>query len=371
MKHKKRYKVVTIVGARPQFIKMALVSEALRKRDPILKEISIHTGQHYDYEMSDLFFKELKLRCPDYHLGVGSGSHGTQTAGMLSAIEKVLFKESPHLVLVYGDTNTTLAGALAAAKLTIPVAHVEAGMRSNNWSMPEEINRIVTDRLSTLFFCSTHHACRNLAEEGIRKSVYVVGDVMIDMVKRFEPLIEKRSTILKRLRLSPGDYYLVTLHRPVNADQRAVLRRLLSLFQKLDRTVIFPVHPRTRKQMSRLPKSTSSSLRLIAPVGYTDMLLLEKYARAILTDSGGIQKEAYYFHVPCLTLRGETEWVETVASGWNCLVGNDPQRIFKSLHMLPRGESSNHLFGKGDASEKIAYRIRLFLEEGVISKSGS
>ena len=359
----KPYKVISIVGARPQFIKMALVSEALKGEKRYLREISVHTGQHYDYEMSSIFFEELKLRRPEYCLNIGSASHGAQTGKMLSGIEKILLKERPDLVLVYGDTNTTLAGALAAVKLCIPIAHIEAGLRSDNWRMPEEINRILTDRISTLFFCPTAYAVQNLAKEGIRKNVYQVGDVMIDMLRRFEPVAEQRSTILKRLHLLPNGYYLATLHRPVNADQAGILRRLLTLFKKLDFPVVFPVHPRTQKQISHLQLAPSSSLKLLEPVSYCDMILLEKYARAIVTDSGGVQKEAYHFRVPCVTLREETEWVETVQSGWNRLAGNDPRKVLNSLQGLHEGEKANHLFGNGQASQKIACRIRAFLEE--------
>jgi len=347
---------------------MALVSEALKSERPILREVSIHTGQHYDYRMSGLFFKELRLSSPDYCLGIGSGPHGAQTGKMLAGIEKILLKECPELVLVYGDTNTTLAGALAAAKLSIPIAHVEAGLRSYNWNMPEEVNRVITDRISTLFFCPTRHAVQSLAKEGIQRNVYQVGDVMIDMIRRFESVAERRSSILKRLGLSPRSYYLATLHRPINVDEAVTLKPLLSLFKKLDYPVIFPVHPRTRKQISRMQIAPSPSLKLMEPLGYHDMILLEKYARAILTDSGGVQKEAYYFQVPCLTFRKETEWIETVRSGWNRLVGSDLRRVPRFLQALPRGTTLNHLFGNGNASQKIARRIRIFLEKGAVKK---
>ena len=358
-----QYKVVSIVGARPQFIKLGLVSQALKAAGRKIREILIHTGQHYDYKMSDLFFEELQLKTPDYHLQCGSGSHGTQTGKMLFGIEQVLYRERPDLVLVFGDTNTTLAGALAAVKLCIPVAHVEAGLRSNNWAMPEEVNRVITDRLSSILFCPTNRSRENLKREGIQKNVHVVGDVMIDMLRHFESIAERRSGILKKLGLSSKAYYLSTLHRPVNADQPVVLGRLLRLFRTLDLPVIFPVHPRTRKQLRTHELGAFKNLRLIDPVGYLDMVLLEKYAKAILTDSGGIQKEAYYFHVPCLTLRDETEWVETVESGWNRVVGTDPRTILSTLRTLPTGTGRNHLFGDGNASQKIALKIRNYLEE--------
>jgi UDP-N-acetylglucosamine 2-epimerase len=319
-------KVVNVVGARPQFIKLAPILKAVERHNqqypnrPI-QEILVHTGQHYDYEMSQVFFDELGLKVPDYHLGVGSGSHGYQTGEMLKRIEEVLLKEKPDLVMVYGDTNTTLAGGLAASKLHIPVAHVEAGLRSFNKKMPEEINRVLTDHLSDLLFCLTQTAVENLRREGIEKGVYLVGDVMYDAVLLYLDLAERKSEIMERLGLKPKSYALATVHRAENTDQP---ERLRTIFDGLERvaeeglSVILPLHPRTRKHLNTLgihPKE----VQVLDPVSYLDMLVLEKNARVILTDSGGVQKEAFFFRVPCVTLREETEWVETVERGWNTL----------------------------------------------------
>jgi UDP-N-acetylglucosamine 2-epimerase len=316
-------KVVDVVGARPQFIKLAPILKAVERHNPQypdrpIQEILVHTEQHYDYEMSQVFFDELGLKVPDYHLGVGSGSYGYQTGEMLKRIEEVLLKEKPDLAMVYGDTNTTLAGALAAAKLHIPVAHVEAGLRSFNKKMPEEINRVLTDHLSDLLFCPTQAAVENLRREGIEKGVHLVGDVMYDAVLLYLDLAERKSEIMERLGLKPKSYALATVHRAENTDQP---ERLRAIFEGLERvaeeglSVILPLHPRTRKRLNTLgihPKE----VQVLDPVSFLDMLVLEKNARVILTDSGGVQKEAFFFRVPCVTLREETEWVETVGTGW-------------------------------------------------------
>jgi len=373
---------VTIVGARPQFIKAAAVSRAIQsfnqRRSPTgparskkkIDEIFVHTGQHYDYLMDRVFFEELELPHPDYHLGVGSGSHARQTALMLERIETVLERESPEFVVVYGDTNSTLAGALAAAKLTIPVAHVEAGLRSYRRAMPEEINRLVADHLSTLLFCPTTQAIRNLREEGIKdgrtKAVRKVGDVMYDSILYYSKLAEKKSTILRDLGLSTPDsklrtpnYYLATLHRAENTDDPRRLKSILKAFGDIGKKtpLVLPLHPRTRKMIKvyhLFPRSRG--IRLIEPVSYLNMLNLEKNARAILTDSGGVQKEAYWLKVPCFTLREETEWVETVTSGWNVLVGTDAKAIVGEVSQLKerrRLRKRSGLFGDGKAAEKI------------------
>lgn len=321
-------KVVTIVGARPQFIKCAPVSRELRR---VAIEVLIHTGQHYDDNMSQVFFDELSLAAPDYYLGVGSGLHGEQSGEMLKRIEGVLLKEKPDYVLVYGDTNSTLAGALAAAKLHIPVAHVEAGLRSFNRRMPEEINRVVTDHLSSLLFCPTETAVENLAREGITAGVKLVGDVMYDVLLYNLRIAQERSTILKQLQLKPKAYVLATVHRAENTDDAGRLDAIVKAFGKIGaiQPVIWPVHPRAQQALRayNLSHISNHSLRMIEPASYLDMLLLEKEARVILTDSGGMQKEAYWLEVPCVTLREETEWVETVRSGWNRLVGSDPNSI--------------------------------------------
>jgi len=376
-------KIVTIVGARPQFIKAAVISRAIENHNlqsspkENLKEILVHTGQHYDYLMDRVFFEELEIPKPHYHLGVGSGSHGKQTGVMLERIEDVLQKENPGVVLVYGDTNSTLAGALAAGKLNIPVAHVEAGLRSYNPRMPEEVNRLVTDHLSAFLFCPTSQAIKNLEKEGIRpgrgRVVKNVGDVMYDSILYYSQLAEGKSNILKKLdlcfpatyhpKLITRNYYLATLHRVENTDDPGRLKSILKALHEIgkDTPVIFPLHPRTKKVMNRyhlLPER--DRIKLIDPVSYLNMLMLEKHARAILTDSGGVQKEAYWFKVPCLTLRDETEWKETVECGWNIVAGAKTQMILKGVKSLDRRKISNkrmNLFGDGKAGQKIIQEL--------------
>ena len=346
-------RILTIVGARPQFIKAAPVSRALRRE---AREILVHTGQHYDRGMSAVFFEELQLPEPDYNLGIGSGSHGKQTGEMLIAIEEVLLKEEPDWVLVYGDTNSTLAGALAAVKLHIPVAHVEAGLRSFNRAMPEEHNRVLTDHAADLLFCPTPHAVDLLAREGITRGVHLIGDVMLDAFLYNSDLADRRSVILADLGLQPQAYYLATLHRPANTDHPAQLQPLLSTLANLALPVVLPLHPRTRRQIEQhnlLPESKVGSLKLVEPVGYLDMLRLERSARLILTDSGGVQKEAYMAGVPCITLREETEWVETVEAGWNVLVGAAPERIRAAARDFTPPNNRPALYGDGHAAERI------------------
>ena len=331
-------KIATVIGARPQFIKAAPVSRALRAMDDgsEITEILIHTGQHYDANMSQMFFDELGLTAPDYNLGIGSGSHGWQTGQMLAAIEAILLSEKPDCVLTYGDTNSTLAAAVAAAKLHIPVAHVEAGLRSFNRRMPEELNRIVADQLSVLLFAPTETAVSNLAAEGMTRGVYLVGDVMQDALVEHLVAAENRSEILKQLDLSPNEYLLVTVHRAENTDSPQRLNgicealRILSMNQR----IVWPVHPRTRKLLK--PGMVAPKISLIEPAGYLDMLMLEKGATAVLTDSGGVQKEARWLGVPCVTLRDETEWVETLQDGWNRLTGADPIKIVDAVKDIVR-----------------------------------
>lgn len=356
-------KIADVVGARPQFIKLAPVLKAIERHnrdhpDRPIHEVLVHTGQHYDYEMSQVFFDELGLKAPDYHLGVGSGTHAYQTGEMLKRVEDVLLKEKPDLVMVYGDTNSTLAGALAAAKLHIPVAHVEAGLRSFNRRMPEEINRVLTDHLSDLLFCPTQTAVENLKREGITEGVHLVGDVMYDAVLQYAELAEAKSEILGRLALKPRSYALATVHRAENTDDPV---RLKGIFQGLAALaqeglpVVVPLHPRTRNALSSLSISQSlpRDLLIIEPVSYLDMLILEKNARVILTDSGGVQKEAFFFRVPCVTLREETEWVETVETGWNTLVGSNPERITQAALEARPGIESAWPYGDGRAAERI------------------
>lgn len=325
-----RFKIIHVVGARPQFVKVALVVEAAHGFSG-LASVIVHTGQHYDRNMSDVFFKDLSIPKPKYNLGIGSGLQAEQTAQMLEKLESVFLKEKPDMVFVYGDTNSTLAGSLAAAKLNIPLAHVEAGLRSFNRTMPEEINRVITDRIANVLFCPTKTAVVNLKKEGISKGVFRVNDVMIDMLERHAEVAGKRSSILKRLKQRPGAYYLATVHRAANTDDVKRLKQLVKAFNSLDKKVIFPVHPRTRRAIAANRIRVGANVVMSDAVSYIDMLSLELNAAAILTDSGGVQKEAHYFKVPCVTLRDETEWVETVKSGWNTLAGVDGSKIRRAL----------------------------------------
>lgn len=341
-------KIVSVVGARPQFIKAAAVSRVLRQRH---REVLVHTGQHYDYEMSGIFFDGLELPYPDHNLGAGSGSHGAQTGAMLKGIEEVLQAEHPDCVLVYGDTNSTLAGALAASKLSVLVTHVEAGLRSFNRRMPEEINRVVADHLSELLLCPSVAAVRNLAAEGITRNVHLVGDVMLDVLNwAKERLALKLGEILGQRGLTRQGYLLATVHRSENTDNLARLSQILDALNSLDEPVVFPVHPRTRKVISGARSRIKGHVRLIDPVGYLDMVALAGAARMVLTDSGGLQKEAYWLGVPCLTMREETEWVETVGAGWNMLVGSDSRRIVQAVHSFAPRDSRPVLYGDGFAA---------------------
>lgn len=346
-------KILTVVGARPQFIKAAPVSKALREVG--IEEFLLHTGQHYDHQMSQIFFDEMGIPRPDANLEVGSGSHGWQTGQMLTGIEEVLLKEKPDWVLVYGDTNSTLAGALAAVKLRIPVAHVEAGLRSFNREMPEEHNRVLTDHCADLLFCPTQTAVDNLAKEGVTAGVHRVGDTMYDAVLQFAEVARQRSTILHDLNLEPKSYLLATVHRPYNTDNPENLRNILSAFLEINEPIIFPVHPRTRKALERSTFNVQpSNIRLIEPAGYLDMLALEQNARLIMTDSGGMQKEAYFFGVPCITLRPETEWVETVEAGWNAIVEANKEKIVEKVCNFKPAAQPPRVFGDGNAAYQIA-----------------
>lgn len=343
-------KVVSIIGARPQFIKAAAVSRVLRQRH---QEILVHTGQHYDYEMSGIFFDGLNLPDPDVNLGVGSGSHAAQTGAMLKGIEDVLVAERPDYLLIYGDTNSTVAGALAAAKLSVPVAHVEAGLRSFNRRMPEEVNRVVADHLSQLLLCPSDTAVQNLAAEGIANNVHNTGDVMLDVLNwSRQQLSAKPSGILERLGLKSRQYLLATVHRSENTDDRARLSQILDAFNSLDEPVVFPVHPRARKVMAEAGCRVDPHVQVIEPLGYLDMMALAGAARLILTDSGGLQKEAYWLEVPCLTLRDETEWVETVEAGWNTLVGSNTRKILAAVRSFTPAGSHPALYGDGFASAR-------------------
>ncbi|MCX5801652.1 MAG: UDP-N-acetylglucosamine 2-epimerase (non-hydrolyzing) [Candidatus Eisenbacteria bacterium] len=351
----RRPKIVSVVGARPQFIKASPVSRQLRK---VSEELLVHTGQHYDVDMSDVFFDELGIPAPDFTLGVSSKGHARQTGEMMEKLEEILLAEKPDFVLVYGDTNSTLAGALTASKLNLPVAHVEAGLRSFDMKMPEEVNRVIADRLSRILFVPTETAVRNLAHEGISEGVHLVGDVMVDALKEHIDVAASRSRVLQDLGLEPGEYIVATVHRAANTDVFENLSRIVEILMAAPRKVVFPVHPRTREALRRadLEKKLAESRNVlsVSPLGYLDMLFLQKNADAVLTDSGGMQKEAYLLGVRCITLREETEWVETVEDGWNKLVGSDVGDALEALRGFMPASRRSDRFGKGDASVKIA-----------------
>jgi UDP-GlcNAc3NAcA epimerase len=356
-----RVRIVTIIGNRPQFVKAAAVSRKLRETH---EELIVHTGQHYDDDLSRIFFEELRVPAPDRQLGAGSGSNTAQTARILAALEPVLDELQPALALVYGDTNSTLAGALAAAQAGIAVGHVEAGMRSFDRTMPEELNRLLTDHASDLLLCSTETALGNLEREGARGEAHLVGDVMADVSLAFRDIAAKRSTILADLGLEAGSYLAVTAHRAGNVDPPERLDRLVGLLEALPRPVVFPVHPRTRGRLEGAGLiDRLDGICLVSPLGYLDFLELARHARAVLTDSGGVQKEAYLLGVPCVTLRDTTEWVETVEAGWNVLVDLDRDAALAALERRPPVERPD-LFGGGHASDRVcevvaAYTARL------------
>jgi UDP-GlcNAc3NAcA epimerase len=349
-------KLLTIVGARPQFIKAATVSRQVALRKDV-SEIIVHTGQHYDANMSDVFFEELAIPKPRYHLGIGGGSHGAMTGRMIEAIEAVLLEERPDRVLVYGDTNSTLAGALAAVKLRIPVAHVEAGLRSFNRRMPEEINRILTDHASDMLFAPTQTAMHNLRSEGLPEDrLHLVGDVMYDAAlfykDRAYPPAWFRDTGLEE-----GSFVLATVHRAENTDDPQRLRAILEGLEASERPVILPLHPRTRARIAHFGISPAANIRIFDPVGYLEMVWLEANAALIATDSGGVQKEAFFHKRPCITLREETEWVELVEAGWNRLVGVDPATIAQAVRHAKGSARLPQLFGDGVAAKRIALQL--------------
>lgn len=348
-------RILTIIGARPQFIKAAMVSKALSEAG--LEEVIAHTGQHYDADMSDIFFEELRLAKPQFNLGIGGGSHGQNTGRMIEALESIILKQDPDWVLVYGDTDSTLAGTLAAVKLHVPIAHVESGLRSFNRKMPEEINRILTDHAATLLFAPTEIAVRNLSKEGIEGgAVKCVGDVMHDAALFFADLARDKSTLLDRLGIAPKSYVLATIHRAENTDDRARLDLIFRGFAAFNRPILLPLHPRTKSRLNKFDIVIPENVTVIDPIGYLDMAQLESNACLIATDSGGVQKEAFFHKVPCLTLRDETEWIELIESGWNRLAplenANDIADIM-SQSVGTIGESIA-LYGNGDAGKLVA-----------------
>jgi len=359
-------KIVTVVGARPQFIKAAAVSRVIRKHH---EEILIHTGQHYDEEMSDVFFQELDIPSPDKNLGIGSKSHGRQTADMLAGAEQVLMEEKPDCVLVYGDTNSTLAGALAAAKLHVPVVHVEAGLRSFNKRMPEEINRVLTDHISSLLLCPTDLAVENLRREGITQGVFQIGDVMCDAVMYYSKMIERQDTYscLKGMKgifsevPKLENWYMATIHRAENTASGVKLREILAALERLDVPVIFPVHPRIKELVKKLyQRNHYKNIIFVRPVGYLTMLYLVKHAIKTITDSGGLQKETYLLGTPCVTVREQTEWTETLKGGHNVLARPDEKDILeKVLHVHAETDSGENYYGDGHAAEKIGTLLEI------------
>lgn len=355
-------KILTVIGARPQFIKAAPVSKQFLNSEGVCREILVHTGQHYDWEMSEVFFQQLGLRKPHYHLGVGSQTHARQTGTMLARLEEVILAEGPDAVLVYGDTNSTLAGALCAAKLNLPVAHVEAGLRSYKKSMPEEINRVLTDHMSNWLFVPTKQGMANLQKEGLEEGVHLVGDVMLDTALLVQEVLSRQKPICERFGVSPESYAVATVHRAENTDNPSNLQDLLIGLAQLPIAVLMPTHPRTRHAMTThgIDVKSLDNIRFCEPLGYLEISDLIAHSKLVLTDSGGLQKEALFHGKPCVTLREETEWTETVESGWNMLSGSDPAAILDSAsmqmhanHRPPFRELCDQYYGGGKASERI------------------
>jgi UDP-N-acetylglucosamine 2-epimerase (non-hydrolysing) len=355
-------KIASIVGARPQFIKLAPLSREIRKKH---REVLIDTGQHYDQEMAGNFFTEFRIPKPDHSLGIGSADHGEQTGRMLIALEKVLVAELPRLAIVFGDTNSTLAGALAAAKLNIPVAHVEAGLRSYDTTMPEELNRVLTDHLAKLLFCPTDNSKENLKREGITEGVHVVGDVMVDALEESKKAAERHSKAMQLFNLKKNEFQLLTVHRPVNTDAKKNLEGIMNAIGASGVTTVFPAHPRTVNALkehgleSKIPKN----IIVTKPLGHMDMIWLQSNAARVITDSGGVQKEAYLLGVPCITLRDTTEWVETVMANWNVLVGADQTKIQDAIKNFSPPKYRPKIFGPPGASARIAKIIDSYLSK--------
>lgn len=355
--------ICSVVGARPQFVKLAPLSKLLQQQ---YNEIIVHTGQHYDKRLSKVFFDTLNIPKPNYNLNVRSGTHGAQTGTMLTGLEKLFTKLKPELVLVFGDTNSTLAGALAAAKMHIPVAHIESGMRSFNKKMPEERNRVITDHISDILFCSTEQSKNWLAQENITSNVHIVGDLMIDALIEHEKNAKTNSNILQSIKLKPKSYILSTIHRAENTDSKIRLENILAALKQSNKQIILPLHPRTKKMITkhRLSKYLNSkNISVLNPVSYLDMLQLEMNAAKIATDSGGIQKEAYFFKIPCITLRDETEWLETVKEKWNVVVGDDRKKIVRAIRTSTIPHKHTKRYGNGKAAKNIVSRLNTFLSK--------
>lgn len=348
-------KILTVIGARPQFIKAAAVSNKLRKNH---EEVLVHTGQHYDNNMSDIFFDELGIPKPNYNLNIGSGNHGYQTGKMLMELESLYLNEKPDLVLVYGDTNSTLAGALAASKLLIPIAHIEAGLRSFNMKMPEEQNRVLTDHISKYLFAPTDTAIKNLKNENITENVFNTGDVMFDAIKLFKEKALETSTVLIDNNISPNEYILSTIHRAENTNDINRLKNIINALNECEKNIVLPLHPRTHKFIKDYGLTINDNIKIIAPVGYLDMINLENNSQKIVTDSGGVQKEAYFLQKPCITMRDETEWIETVENGWNTIVGSNKEKILDAIiNFNPKGEQKM-AFGYGNAADIISEKLK-------------
>ena len=349
-------RVLTVIGNRPQFVKAAAVSTRLREG---AREVLVHTGQHYDDELSRVFFDELQLPRPDHHLDLGGGTNTGQTARMLAALEPLIAEERPDVLLVYGDTNSTLAGALAGAQLGVPVAHVEAGMRSYDRTMPEELNRVLADHASSLLLCSSERAAETLRSEQVAGEVVVVGDVMVDVAQLLAPRARERTEALAAAGVEPGGYLLATAHRPGNVDDPARLALLVDLLLAVPGPVVLPLHPRTRARLEAagLRERLASGVRLVAPLGYLDFTALLLHSRGVLTDSGGVQKEAYLAGVPCVTLRSTTEWTETIEAGWNALVDLDAAAAVAALER-PLPVARPPLYGDGRAGERVVAALR-------------
>ena len=352
-------KIFSIVGARPQFIKLAPLSAALSK---FHEEIIVHTGQHYDYTMSEKIFKDLGIRKPDIHLETGSGTQAFQTGTMLVRLESVMKEHKPDLVLVFGDTNSTLAGVLAASKLNLPIIHIEAGLRSYNNTMPEEINRKIADHISNYLFAPTRTAAETLKKEGLKERTFITGDIMVDTLKNNLGIALKKSNVCSDLQVNPGDFNLLTLHRNYNVDEGRILENILMQLNDLGERIIFPVHPRTRKMLMD-SISVYANILFTEPVGYLDFITLENFSRRIITDSGGAQKEAYILRKPCITLRTETEWVETVYEKWNLLLNPSENQIASRITSFEPPKNQKDLFGKNVAKKMVEIIDKLNIEE--------